>query len=349
MASITSLPDVVIGVDTHKHTHTASIIDTTAGSVHEMSIPATVAGYERLADCVPAGSRVWAIEGTGCYGAGLARWLAACGETVVEVEAPGRPARRAGAKSDTIDARRAALQVLELGPAGTPKTGGIRQALAARLTARRSAVKAATDAQRQLLALVVTAPEPLRGRLHGLRTRALLAACLKLRTATNDDVEMRHTIRVLVRLARRIRDLEDEAVEHERALADLVAAWRPDLLDTFGVGPISAAVILTSWSHTGRIGNEARFARLAGVAPVPASSGLTVRHRLSRSGDRQLNRALHNVMLSRWRYHPETRAYVQRRRAEGKTTREIQRCLKRYIARQLHRQLEHHSKPLDSP
>jgi hypothetical protein len=135
-----------------------------------------------------------------------------------------------------------------------------------------------------------------------------------------------------------------EAADHQTALRTIVRAWRPDLLDTFGVGPVVAAVILCAWSHPGRCRNEAAFASLAGVAPIPASSGLTTRHRLNRCGDRQLNRALHTIALNRMRYDATTRAYVERRRADGRTDREIRRCLKRYIARQLYRQLE---QPLD--
>jgi transposase len=141
-------------------------------------------------------------------------------------------------------------------------------------------------------------------------------------------------------LARRVRALESETADHERAIRATVRAWRPDLLTLSGVGPINAATVLTAWSHPGRCRHDAAFAMLAGAAPIPASSGKTVRYRLNRSGNRQLNRALHNIALSRLRYDPDTRAYADRRRAEGKTDRDIKRCLKRYIARQLYRHLE---------
>jgi transposase len=147
-------------------------------------------------------------------------------------------------------------------------------------------------------------------------------------------------------LARRIRALDREAAEHERAITRIVKAWRPELLEQHGVGPIVAATVLCAWSHRGRVRSDAAFAMLAGVAPVPASSGQTVRYRLNRSGDRQLNRALHTVALIRLVHDPATKAYAARRRAEGKTSREIRRCLKRYIARQLYRLLETH--PLDA-
>ena len=145
---------------------------------------------------------------------------------------------------------------------------------------------------------------------------------------------------VLRDLARRARYLEAEAAEHEAAIRTIVRSWRPDLLQLTGVGPIVAATVLTAWSHPGRCRDDAAFAMLAGAAPIPASSGKTVRYRLNRSGDRQLNRALHTVALCRLKRDPRTRAYAQRRRTEGKTDREIKRCLKRYIARELYRRLE---------
>jgi transposase len=145
---------------------------------------------------------------------------------------------------------------------------------------------------------------------------------------------------VLRDLARRIHALEAEATGHEAAIRAIVRAWRPDLLRLTGVGPIVAATVLTAWSHPGRCRDDAAFAMLAGAAPIPASSGKTVRYRLNRAGDRQLNRALHTVALCRLQRDPRTRAYADRRRADGKTDREIKRCLKRYIARELYRRLE---------
>lgn len=149
-------------------------------------------------------------------------------------------------------------------------------------------------------------------------------------------------------LARRVLQLKAEAVAHEQAIRAVVSSWRPDLLEQFGVGPIVAATVLCAWSHPGRCRSEAAFATLAGVAPIPASSGMTNRHRLSRYGDRQLNSALHTVVLSRLRSDPATQTYASRRRAQGKTDREIRRCLKRYVARQLFRQLEGPTKALDA-
>jgi transposase len=307
------------------------------------TVPADSDGYAELvvlADQHP-GLRAWALEGSGGYGAGLARHLAAVGEMVVELDRPQRPARRAGAKSDAIDAERAARDALSRTRLAQPKSGPERAALQMHLTARRAAVEAAADAQRQLHALVITAPETVRARFRGQTTAAMITRAAKLRPgATRGEADVVAAITVLHALAARIAHLQAEAAAHEKTIRTLVRSWRADLLDLPGVGPIVAATVLTAWSHPGRCRDDAAFASLAGAAPIPASSGKTVRYRLNRSGDRQLNRALHTIAHSRLRYDPATRAYAERRRAQGKTDREIKRCLKRYIARQLYRQLE---------
>jgi transposase len=168
----------------------------------------------------------------------------------------------------------------------------------------------------------------------------MITTAARLRCHTSWDAETTTTATVLRALARRSQAMTAEAADHERQILTIVRSWRPDLLELTGVGPIVAATVLCAWSHPGRVRDDAAFAKLAGVCPIPASSGQTVRHRLNRHGDRQLNRALHTVVLSRLRYDDTTRAYRDRRRAEGKTDREIKRCLKRYVARQLYRQLE---------
>jgi len=343
MSMLAELVEVVIGVDTHKDTHTAAVVDVRTGGV---LVRATVAadpdGYAELVALAEqhTGLRAWAMEGTGGYGAGLARHLADAGELVVELDRPKRPKRKAAAKSDPIDAERAARDALARGSLAQPKTGPERAALQMRLTARRAAVEAATAAQRQLQALVITAPEAVRARFRGQSTRVMLTTAARLRPATSGDVEVSTALTVLRDLARRSRSLEVEAAEHETAIRALVRSWRPDLLELTGVGPIVAATVLTAWSHPGRCRNDAAFAMLAGAAPIPASSGKTVRYRLNRSGDRQLNRALHTIALTRLRWDSRTRDYADRRRAQGKTDREIKRCLKRYIARELYRRLE---------
>jgi transposase len=350
MSMLAELVELVIGVDTHADTHTVALVAVdTRAVLATATVTADPDGYAELVTLADrhGGLRAWAMEGSGGYGAGLARHLGEQGELVVELDRPVRPARRHGAKSDVIDAERAARDALARVQLAAPKTGAERAGLQMLLTARRAAVQAATDAQRQLRALVITAPEPVRARFRGSggsggrSTRQMLATAARLRPhAHAGQVEVCTALSVLRALARRVAALEAEAAEHERAILAIVRAWRPDLLALTGVGPINAATVLAAWSHPGRCRNDAAFAMLAGAAPIPASSGKTVRYRLNRSGDRQLNRALHNIALCRLRFDPATRAYAERRRTENKTDREILRCLKRYIARQLYRQLE---------
>jgi transposase len=348
MSSLTDLRDVVdvvIGVDTHVHTHSAAVIDArTGGVLGEITVDATTDGYEQLVDFADehAVLRAWAIEGTGSHGAGLTRHLERGEEVVIELDRPERAKRRNGAKSDPLDAIRAAREALARPRLGTPRAGGDRQALSVLLAARRSAVNAAGDAQRQVFSLVIAAPEPIRERFRGQKLPAMLKTAAGLRIHASYDVETTTTLTTLRSLARRARTLSAEAAVHEKAILAIVRSWRPDLLEQLGVGPIVAATVLCAWSHPGRIHSEAAFAMLAGVAPIPANSGqVTNRHRLNRYGDRQLNRALHTITLSRIRYHQPTGDYVERRTTEGKTPREIKRCLKRYIARDLYRLLEH--------
>ncbi|MCF6510140.1 IS110 family transposase [Blastococcus sp. MG754426] len=352
MSMLAELVEVVIGVDTHSQTHTAAVLDARTGAVlARATVPADPDGYAELIAVAEAhsGLRAWAMEGTGGYGAGLARHLAATGELVVELDRPKRPLRRAGAKSDPIDAERAARDALARTQLAQPKTGAERAALQMRLTARRAAVEAAGATTRQLLAMVITSPEPVRSRFRGQTTRAVITTAAALRpAASSGDIEAITALTVLRQLARRIRFLEAEALDHEKAIRTTVRSWRPDLLELTGVGPIVAATVLTAWSHPGRCRDDAAFAMLAGTAPIPASSGKTVRHRLNRSGDRQLNRALHTVTLTRMHHDERTRTYADRRRAEGKTDREIKRCLKRYIARELYRRLETPPSALDA-
>ena len=343
MPMLADTVELVIGVDTHKHTHTAAVVVAATGAViAQVTVPATPAGYQQLLKLASQqpGQRVWAIEGTGGYGAGLTRFLQAQAEQVVELNRPKRAARRHGAKSDPLDAIRAAREALGRDHLAQPRAAGHRAALSVRLAARRSAVQAATDAQRQLHALVVAAPDTLGSRLRDLTTTHLVRTCGRLRQRADTDPETAATVASLRALARRVQFLQAEIAEHTRAITALVRAWPPELLTPTGVGPIVAAVVLCAWSHPGRCGSEAAFAMLGGAAPIPASSGQRVRVRLNRSGDRQLNQALHVVVLTRLRYDPATRAYAQRRRAEGKTNREIRRCLARYVARQLYRLLE---------
>ncbi len=352
MSMLAEQVEVVIGVDTHKHTHTAAVVVATTGAaVDELTVPTDPDGFLALLDLAEThpGIRAWAIEGTSGYGAGLTRFLLAAGERVIELDRPQRAKRRGGAKSDPLDAVRAAREALGRDQLATPRARGERAALSVRLAARRSAVEGSTDAQRQLHALVVMAPEALRGRFRGKTTLQMVDVACRLRIDPRWDLETRTTAEVLRCLGRRSRTLGEEARLHEQAILEVVRSWRPDLLGQLGVGPIVAATVLCAWSHPGRCRNDGAFAMLGGVAPIPASSGMTTRHRLNRYGDRQLNRALHTVVLCRLRYDPDTKAYAEARTKEGKTPREIKRCLKRYVARQLYRQLENPPVALDNP
>ena len=186
----------------------------------------------------------------------------------------------------------------------------------------------------------LVAPESLRSRFKGKTGRQVTVVAARLRIGAHQDTESRTTVGVLRSLGRRALELEEETAGHEHEIAAIVRSSHPELLDECGVGPIVAATLLCAWSHRGRFRSEAAFASLAGVSPIPASSGMTVRHRLNRRGDLQLNRALHVVVINRIRHDKTTQAYFERHRAQGKTDREIKRCLKRYVARQLFRQLE---------
>ena len=244
MAVLADSVEVAIGVDTHKHTHTAAVLAAVTGQTQAvLTVPAIPDGYRQLLELAGQhhGQRLWAIEGTGGYGAGLTRFLAAHAEQVVELDRPKRAGRRHGAKSDPLDAVRAAREALGRDQLAQPRAAGQRAALSVRLAARRSAVQAAGDAQRQLHALVIAAPDVPRERLRMRSTRQLVAACARLRVQASWDVETATTAATLRSLARRIRELTSEAADHRQAILVLVRAWRPDLLTRAGVGPIVAA------------------------------------------------------------------------------------------------------------
>src|SRR6266542_2931273 len=251
------------------------------------------------------------------------------------------PARRAAtAKTDDLDAVRAAREALGRDHLAQPRRRGDREAIRVLLTTRHGAVVARTKAVCHLKALLVSAPEGLRMHFRKMTTDDQVIRCARLRTSPHQSAEHRCTIVALRSTARRTLALEAEADDLETEIERLVKAVAPRLLEEPGVGGISAAQILCSWSHRGRLRSEAAFAALGGVAPIPASSGQTVRFRLNRGGDRQLNRALHTIVLSRLVHHPETRAYASRRAAEGRSPREIKRCLKRHLSRRLFKLLE---------
>ena len=336
--------DTVIGVDTHKDRHWHALVTAATGGVEaSFASSADPAGYRHaLAEArrLAPGRRLWAIEGAGAYGAGLRRFLAAQGERVCEAGRPGRRPGRQRAKSDAADAVRAARGVLGGERLRIPRHDGAREALRVLALTRRGAQKARTTAIRQLKALVVTAPDELRERLRDLSLQALLRQCERLRPRAYKDPVLEATAGVLRALARRAQLAAAEIAEHERAMLAHVRALSPELLDEPGVGTVTGAQLLVSFSHPGRIHGEAAFGRLAGVAPLEASSGKTERHRLDRGGDRQLNHALHTVVLTRQRCDEETKRYIQRRMGEGKSKREAVRCLKRYVGRHLFRLME---------
>jgi transposase len=271
MTILSEIVDVVIGVDTHKDTHTAAAVTATGAVLESLTNPADSDGYAALVAFADRheGLRAWAIESCNGYGAGLARLLQARGEWVIEVERPKRPARRAGAKSDEIDAVRAARDALAREHCAQPRSDGERAVLAARLLARRSAVDAAADTQRQLHALIVTAPEALRARLRDKSNVELVKTCARLRVDPRGEPCLQHTVTVLRCLARRITALREEARQHQRSILELVRGWRPDLLELQGVGTVVAATLLCAWSHPGRLRSDAAFAMLAGTAPSP--------------------------------------------------------------------------------
>ncbi len=335
--------DYVLGVDTHRDEHVLAVVAAPAGvMVAGGSASANARGYRellRVADRYAQGRRAWAIEGTGSYGAGLARYLAERGEAVLEVSRIPRTERRLRGKDDALDAARTARAALASETLALPRAGERREALRLLLIARGSAVDVRREALSQLRAVVVTAPDRLREQLRGLPTGKLLTRCSHFRRSESAADELATRL-VLRSLARRIQAATLEADELEQEILGHVRALAPALLDEAGIGPVVAAQLIVAWSHHGRLRSEACFARLAGVAPVPASSGRTQRHRLNRGGDRQLNRALHTIALHRRQHDPATRDYIARRIAEGKTTREATRLVKRYLARHLYRLLE---------
>jgi transposase len=336
--------DLVVGVDTHLDTHTAAICDACGRAVSQLQVPATAAGYVQLLAWArsAAGDRqvVWAVEGTRHYGLGLARHLTAQGEQVAEIDCARHVGKRRAGKSDPIDAVRAARELLARPAPAQMRADGDREALRLLMTGRDNAVQSAKTARTALAAILVTAPAPLRERIRPLPRERRAKACAALTCPAGADRQTRVLHQALARLGQRIAALAEVAAELEAQISEIVEEMTPGLVAAeYGLGYLSAAQILLSWSHAGRIRSEQAFAMLSGTAPVPVSSGRTDRHRLNRLGDRQLNRAIHTIAVTRMRCHPGTQAYIQRRRAEGKTDREIRRCIKRYLARHLYRTL----------
>ena len=332
---------VFLGVDTHSEAHVAVALDGAGGRLGELVVPNDRAGYARLWDwAMSLGILVAAgVEGTGSYGAGLSRFLRARGASVQEVNRTSRQHRRRHGKHDAGDAEAAARQVLSGTAAGEPKgADGAAESLRALRVARRSAVKAKTQAANQLHALLSTAPEELREGLRGLPTKHLAAKASRFRCGAGPVDPARATKLAMRSVARRHQALSGEIAELDAHIEALVEEAAPELVALEGVGPdTAAALLIAAGDNPERLKSEASFAHLCGTAPVPASSGKVVRHRLNPGGNRDANRALHVVALNRLRRDPRTQEYLARRTAEGKSKKEALRCLKRYIARETYR------------
>jgi transposase len=338
--------EVILGVDTHLEVHVAVVVDHLGRRLGELSVPTTAKGYERLL-CWAEGFgpvRCAGIEGTSSYGVGLARHLKAQGIKVLEVERPKRPqrsSRRNLKKSDPSDAESAARAVLAGETSGVPKSAdGCVEMIRALRAARRSAMKARTQAANQLQGLRVTAPEELRHRLRNLSTKELVAVAARFRLGDDPHDVLAATKFALRSVARRYQALSAEIAELDAHLDRLVAQVAPELISLAGIGTDHAATLLiVAGDNPQRLRSEASFASLCGVSPVEASSGKVVRHRLNRGGNRDANRALYMICLARMRRERRTKEYVARRTAEGKSKPEIIRCLKRYVAREAYRVL----------
>jgi transposase len=335
--------EVILGVDTHLDVHVAVALDHLGRRLGELSVPTTAKGYERLVRWAEGFGtlRCAGVEGTSSYGAAITRYLRTAEIAVREVERPKRRHLHRSSKSDSRDAESAARAVLAGETAGEPKSADGRvEMIRALSTARRSALKSRTQAANQLQGLRVTAPEELLNRLRGLSTKELVSVAARFRLGDGPTDVPTATKFALRSVARRYETLSAEIDELDTQLDRLVGQVAPELVSLAGIGTENAATLLTvAGDNPQRLRSEASFASLCGVSPVEASSGKVVRHRLNRGGNREANRALYMICLARMRRDPRTRDYVARRTAEGKSKREIIRCLKRYLARETYRVL----------
>jgi len=342
--AVTTMTDttrlVTGGVDTHKDFHVVAAVDELGRELGVEQFPATGPGYRALLRWLQAFGTIdtVGVEGTGAWGAGLARHLAGAGVRVIEVHRPNRQDRRRYGKSDPTDARSAALAVLAGRETASPKTGdGAVESIRLLRVARRSAMKARTQAANQLYAVLDTAPEPLRARFRGLSLpqKMKLSAGFHRGPVDTPAGAAKLTLRTL---ARRWRDLGDEIVMLDAHLRQLVTRAAPGLLELPSVGTQHASTLLALvGDNPDRLTNERSFAALCGASPLDASSGKQQRHRLNRGGDRDANSALHMIVVSRLRWDRPTQTYMARRLAEGRTRKEIIRCLKRYVAREIYK------------
>lgn len=331
---------IIGGVDTHSATHHAAVIDTHGRLLDDAEFPATAAGYASMLTWMRNHGKLTqvGVEGTGAYGAGLARHLHTQGVEVLEVPRPDRRLRRQRGKSDPIDAESAARTVLAGKASGAPKLAdGPIEAVRMLRVARSGAVKAKTAAMNTLRAMLVTAPDSLRTQLRGLTSAQLVTACARLRPDLVNLADPIQASKAALRsLAIRIQHLELETRMLRKELDKLTEQVAPTTSAVFGLGPDTvAALLVTIGDNPDRLRSEAAFAHLCGVAPIPASSGKTNRHRLHRGGDRSGNSALHIATIVRLRHDPRSRAYADRRTTEGLSMPEIIRCQKRYLAREV--------------
>lgn len=345
MSMLADVVDAVIGVDTHRDVHHAEIAHPSGAVIATCSVGNTSAGYAQLLswarEHAPGPRLAACIEGTRSYGAGLTRAAAAAGLTVIECEQPTRKTRHGKGKSDPIDAHLAVLTALQLDAAKlpVPRADGDREALRILLCARQELTTTATAQANRLRALLRDGNDRDRDLARRRLSLTSLAALARLRQPC--DASRAQAVRhaEVRRLAVALREAARALKANRAELSAIVSDMAPGLTSRPGIGPVSAAQAIVSFSHPGRCRNDAAFARLAGTSPLEASSGQITRHRLNRGGDRALNRAIHVIACTRMRCDPATTAYIARRRAGGKTDREIRRCLKRYIARQLYRAL----------
>lgn len=333
---------VVAGSDTHAQTHHVAVLDAvTGGLLGDRQFPATTAGYRATVEFVATFGTVarFGVEGTNSYGAGLTRHLLAAGIQVLEVIRPNRAERRLRGKSDPLDAITAARVALSGDDLPTPKTSdGPVESIRVLSMTRDSAVKARGTVLRQIKMIMVSAPAELRERLARLTDKALLDQLRRTRPGDPASGVDTATQVALRRLARRHAYLTEEIDDCTAELGALVKQAAPSLLAAPGVGVVTAAqLLITVGDNPDRLTGEAAFAALCGTSPIPASSGKTNRYRLNRGGDRRANAAIHQIALVRVSSDPRTKAYIAKKKAEGKTTRDAIRCLKRIIARELYK------------
>ncbi len=331
---------IIGGVDTHAATHHGAVIDLNGRHLADHEFPATKAGYEQMRCWMASHGTIHAvgIEGTGSYGAGLARDLSAHGINVREVPCPTRRSRRQSGKSDPQDAQSAAQMVLANNATSAPKYGnGAIEAIRAIRVAKVGAVKAKTAAMNTLRALIITAPELLRNQLRGLPSLRLVNTCAAFRANPTPSPNPLPAMKAALRsVAQRIQLLQAEAKTLHQTLERLTTAAAPHTSAVFALGPDTVAALITAiGDNPDRLRSEAALARLAGVAPIPASSGKTNRHRLHRGGNRAANGALHIAVVVRLRYDDRSREYMIRRTQQGHSKPEIIRCLKRYLVREV--------------